>query len=196
MSITTSGIDMIPSQKRISHRVKHPASIRIFHWIMALLIIGMIASGVIMVRMDDANPLKYESLYFWHQSFGLLVFGIGSIRLLNRLRVRLAPLPASIPQALRVVAKLTYSAFYALMMVLPLSGLLMSSAFPEGNGIPFFMLTIASFTGPDVSTFELAKLMHRTLAYAFASLIALHLLATLKHHFFDAKDNDVLKRML
>jgi cytochrome b561 len=196
MSTVSSDVSAVSDPNRVNSVDKHPLTIRLFHWLMAFLVIGMIGSGLIMVRLDDANPLKYDVFYIWHQSFGILVFGIGSLRLVNRLRSRLAPLPASIAPMLRRLAKLTYMAFYVLLITMPISGLIMSSAYPDGGTIPFFGLEIASFTGPDKALYELSELLHRVLGYVFGSLIILHVLASLKHRFFDAKGNDVLARML
>ena len=45
--------------------------------------------------------------------------------------------------------------------------------------------------------FEAFQWLHRTLAYTLLVLVVLHILAALKHRFFDSnRENDVLRRML
>lgn len=177
-------------------RSKQPLGVRIMHWVTALLIIGMLISGVVMVRMDDTNLLKYDVLYAWHQSFGILTLAVVNVRLLVRLRSKLMTLPETIAPQLRRLARLAYIGMYALMLAIPATGFIMSLTYPQSQGIPFFGLTLRSVLQPSQIGYIAAQFAHWSLAYAFAALIVAHIAAALKHRFFDRPENDVLKRML
>lgn len=174
---------------------RHPSRIRAMHAITGLLIVAMLISGLVMVRMDDANPWKYERLYIWHQSFGIVALVLINLRLLVRLRTNLQPLPASMGKNIRRIAHSVYILMNGLMLTVPAAGLIMSAAYPEGQGLVFFNAVIPSFLLPDNATFQLAKSIHWILAYAFAGLIGLHGAAALRHRFFDTPEHNVLKRM-
>ena len=52
---------------------------RSFHWVMALIILGMVLLGFYMTDLDF-SPFKL-SLYDWHKSFGTLVLMLVFLRL-------------------------------------------------------------------------------------------------------------------
>ena len=82
---------------------------------------------------------------------------------------------------------------YLFMLVVPLTGWLMSSAL--GKPVVLFnLLPLPDLIGADKQTGELLKEVHEICNYIFAALFSLHILASLKHHF---KDRDgTLARML
>jgi cytochrome b561 len=84
-------------------------------------------------------------------------------------------------------------ALYALIIVTPLFGWMMSSArnFPVSY---FGLFTLPDFVQPDRARYELFRDVHALLANTIFFVAVLHALAALKHHFFD-RDN-VLRRML
>ena len=106
-------------------------------------------------------------------------------------------LPESMARPLRWLANASHALFYALLLVMPLSGWWTSSAVPDpkrhafGFGlfdIPF--LPVAQ-SWPAAGA---ARFVHTNLVWVMVALVVLHIGAALKHHFVD-KD-DVLKRML
>jgi cytochrome b561 len=176
--------------------LRHPSHTRILHWTTAVLLLGMLTSGVLMVRMDDANVWKYERLYVWHQWFGILAMLLINIRLFARLRTRLPALPETISARVKTAARIAHRMLYALMLAIPVMGWIMSSAYPESQGMNFFGLALPRLVNANAGIYEAAKLMHWTLAYAFIALITLHVAAAVKHRFFDQPENDVLRRMV
>ena len=85
--------------------------------------------------------------------------------------------------------------FYALLLIIPLSGWWMSSAVPKrhpfGIGvfdIPFLPVPRGwASAGP-------AYLIHTTLGFLMIGLVLLHVIAVIKHHYVDR--DDILARML
>jgi cytochrome b561 len=176
--------------------LRHPFSIRFMHWLTGAMIIAMIVSGLAMVRMDDASPWKYEALYVWHQSIGITVLLLINIRLFLRLRTNLQRPPASMNLTSVRLANSVHRVMYLLMLSVPVAGLVMSAAYPQGQGLVFFNWTLPSFLSPNEQVFSFAKIVHWLLAYTLTCLIGLHALAALRHRFFDRPEHDVLARML
>jgi cytochrome b561 len=175
---------------------RYPLHTRTLHWVTATLLIGMLATGLLMVRMDDASVWKYDRLYVWHQWFGMLALMLVNIRLLARLLTRLPALPKSMSASVRKVASIAHVLLYALMLAIPVMGWVMSSAYPESQVMSFFGWPLPRLVDADAGIYEAAKLMHWMLAYVFVALVALHVTAAIKHRYFDHPSNDVLRRVL
>jgi len=160
-----------------------------FHWIMAVLVIGLLALGLYMVGM----PISLEKLKFygWHKEYGILVLILVIFRLWWRL-INITP-RLDMPLVEVFAARAVHWAFYGFMIAMPLTGYLMTSA----AGLPpsfFGLFTLPNLIAPDPVYKHLLKEIHEWLGYALIATIALHTAAALKHHFID-KDT-ILKRML
>jgi cytochrome b561 len=93
----------------------------------------------------------------------------------------------------KLAARSAHLLFYGFMIVMPLTGWLMSSA--AGLQVSFFgLFLLPNLIGPDPSVMHLLKEVHQWLGYSLIALIGLHSAAALKHHFIN-KD-DVLRRMV
>jgi len=76
---------------------------------------------------------------------------------------------------------------------MPLTGWMMSSA--KNYSVSWFdQFTWPNLIGPNEQAFNLLRSTHHTLSWLLFAVALLHILAALKHHFWN-KD-DVLKRML
>src|SRR5215469_2286427 len=82
---------------------------RLLHWLMAICILAMLFIGVGMV--STVNP-KYLTLVAIHKPLGVAILVLALIRLAVRLRYGTPPLPADLPEPMRVAAKLSHYAFY------------------------------------------------------------------------------------
>lgn len=161
----------------------------LFHWVMALLIIGMLGVGLYMT--DLPIGIQKLKLYGMHKAFGILVLILVILRIIWRLSNN-TPILA-MPKLEVIAARLAHLALYALMLAMPLSGWLMTSA----AGLPpsfFGLFTLPSLVAPNDDLRELFAFAHEWLAYGLIALIVVHTLAALKHHFYN-KDN-ILKRMI
>ncbi|MDX5593634.1 cytochrome b [Pseudovibrio sp. SPO723] len=169
-----------------------------FHWLMALLIIGLIALGLYMVRLPLTDPETFQ-LYQLHKSFGFVVLVLAVMRLVWRFLNPSPELPAGMPWIERLAAHLGHAGLYGLMLFLPLSGWLMVSASPWGLPTVIFdsfnlpHLPVPAFLGTKEQAEGLLKIVHEYAAYFLILMVVLHVAAALKHHFI-SKD-DVLRRM-
>lgn len=162
----------------------------LLHWTSALAVIGLFALGWWMTGLD-----YYDRWYnlgpWWHRSVGMLLL----LATLLRLGWRAAqPTPEARGQRLeRLAARLGHVGLYVLMLVVLISGYLISTA--EGQGIQVFdLVEVPALISdlPDQAT--LAGRIHWYSALALMLLSAGHALAALKHHWVDR--SDVLARMI
>lgn len=65
---------------------KYPWSIRIFHWLRALLILGLLVTGWYMTRLPESSMDTASFLYFNHKQFGILVWLSAVVHLALRWR--------------------------------------------------------------------------------------------------------------
>ena len=176
--------------------MKYPLTLRILHWSMAAIILGMITAGWTMVSLDDQVPAKFAIFYPWHKSFGMLILMLVLLRLAIRSRTSIPPLPPTLSPWESAGAKFAHVALYTLMIVVPCLGYAMSSSFTQSDGVFFFGVNLPELLPKNDARFEVFRALHRYFAYTLLALVLLHALAALKHRFLE-KDrcNDVLSRM-
>jgi cytochrome b561 len=177
---------------------KYPLSMRMAHWLRALVLMGTLGVGALMVRLPDELPMKFEQLYPNHKQFGLLALLLALVQLGLRSRSRIPELPIGLQPWERVLAKGVKASLYALLVVVPLMGYSMSSTFTQSDGVPFFFLGhVPELLPKNDQWFEVFQLIHRCLAYALLVLLVVHIAGAIKHRYLDRdRRNDVLQRML
>jgi cytochrome b561 len=103
------------------------------------------------------------------------------------------PLPDTLPRWEHVVSHLTHMLLYGLIIAVPLSGWLMSSA--KGfQTVWFGVLPLPDLVGKDKELGDLLALVHQGLNLVLFLLVAMHIAAVIKHRFIDR--DSVLSRML
>lgn len=161
------------------------------HWLMALGLIGSFALGLYMTELP-LSPDKLK-LYSWHKWAGVSLFLIVLVRLGWRLTHPAPPLPDSVLPLLRLASAATHAALYVLMIAVPVSGWLMSSA--KGfQTVWFGVLPLPDLLAKDKALGDALVTVHETLNYVLLAIVVLHVVAALKHHFVDR--DVVLVRML
>lgn len=161
------------------------------HWLMAILLFGLLALGFYMHDLP-LSPEKLK-LYSWHKWAGVTAFVLVWLRLMWRVTHLPPALPASMPKFMQLAAHGGHLMLYLLMIAIPLSGWLMSSA--KGfQTVWFGVLPIPDLLDKNKETGDLLALVHKSLNLIFVAVLAGHIGAALKHHFID-KD-DILTRML
>ena len=161
------------------------------HWLMAALLFGLLGIGFYMHDLP-LSPEKLQ-LYSWHKWAGVTAFLLVGFRLLWRLAHRPPALPSSMPRLMQFAAHAGHLLLYVLMIAIPLSGWLMSSA--KGFQTVYFgVLPIPDMLDKNKEIGDLLALVHKSLNLLFVAVLAGHIGAALKHHFID-KD-DILTRML
>lgn len=168
---------------------RYNAVARSFHWIIALLIIANLWLGI----AHESLPKEWKVMPL-HKSIGLTVLALSILRLVWRLTHAAPALPAAMPAWEKSAAHLTHWIFYAFMILVPLSGWIMSSA----NQYPlnwFSLFDVPKFTvAKGDAIVGIAHEGHEIMGFAWLALVVLHIVAALRHHFV-LKDG-VLRRML
>jgi cytochrome b561 len=161
------------------------------HWLIAIAIIGSFSLGFYMSDLP-LSPQKLK-FYSWHKWAGVTIFLCVLVRLFWRLSHRPPELPDTIPTWQRKVAAVTHVLLYLLMLAVPITGWLMSSA--KGFQTVYFgVLPLPDLLSKNAELGELLEEVHTLLNYGMAALVVAHLGAALKHHFIDR--DEVLARML
>lgn len=167
----------------------------LLHWVIALLIVGLIALGFIMVR-TAVDPALQFSLYQWHKSFGLTALLLAVIRLVWRLANRI---PAPVNGLTRFEsrsASAMHLVLLALTLIVPLAGWALASTSTLGMPTLLFDRILIPHL-PLAKSAEAEGFWtsaHMLLAYGLLALVALHAGAALYHHI--VRRDRVLKRIL
>ncbi len=170
---------------------RYGAVAQAFHWVIAALIIIQFTLANLAVDLP-AGARKLE-LLARHKSFGMTVLMLAIMRLLWRLKNPPPALPSTMTPRERLLMRTTHTAFYVLLFAMPLTGWMMSSA--KNYSVSWFgLFTWPNLIGKSQSAFKLLRATHEALSDVLMAAAVLHILAALKHHFWD-KD-DVLLRML
>ncbi len=162
------------------------------HWLLALALAAQLALGWYMTELSYYDRW-YKDAFALHRSCGILLWLLALLRILWTLYDHPPQLVAGMRPWERLAAKATHSTLYAMTLLIPFSGYLISTA--KGLGIDMFGLFEIPALFPAVEQMEeLAGKVHYFLAFGTAWLVVVHALAALKHHFI-ARD-ETLKRML
>jgi len=162
---------------------------KILHWLTAVLIFVQIPLGFYAESLK-LSPLKMD-IFVWHKSLGMLVFLLLILRLLWRIKGTIPkPVGASLIQ--QYLAQAAHYLLYGLMVLLPISGWITSSA----ANIPiklFWLIPLPALVGPDDALKSLAAEVHEISVFVLLAVLILHIGAALHHHLL-LRDN-TLKRM-
>lgn len=162
-----------------------------FHWSMALIIIILLAMGLTM----DELPMGATKLtvYTLHKSLGVTVLLLALGRILWHIVSHRPKAVASMPKRDQLAAGAMHYLLYFLMIFMPLTGWLMSSA--AGRPVSFFgLFTLPDLVGIDKEASHVYKERHEMIGTVIIVCVALHAAAAVWHHV--AKKDGVLKRML
>ena len=155
------------------------------HWIIALLIIFMLFPGHELIevrRGGDLSDWKPTA----HASLGMLVLLLTLVRIAWRVANPPPALPSHMPKWQVTATHALHGLFYLLMLGLPLTGLLALQGFgaervnPEA--VSFFKL-FSLYGLPDLGHWT--EEAHELSGLATKLLLALHVIAALKHQFWD-----------
>jgi len=156
----------------------------ILHWLIALIFIGQFALGWAMVRI--ASQRTAFELIQLHKSFGFLLLGLVLIRIGWRLANLSPELPEEVGPMERLAAPSVHFLLYAAQLVVPLSGwVLVSVSVLEIPSMPFKLFVMPHLPlGVSEQAEDFWIFGHKWLAYAAIALVALHILAAFRHHFW------------
>jgi len=173
------------------------------HWVIAIMLIGMVFFGWEMEDLkhqllagENVTLAEVQMAYNGHKSIGLIILGLSIFRLIWRLIHKAPGLPEGMAGWERMIAHATHFTFYAIMIGMPLGGLVAASA----SELPSFLfnnpdLVIPKLPVPQTESFaDMAGSVHGAGGWVILILACLHAAAAIKHQFID-KDG-LLARMI
>jgi cytochrome b561 len=161
------------------------------HWLIFVALAGMVALGFY-VHGLRLSPARVR-LVNYHKWLGICLFALIALRLLWRLTHPPPALGGATSALTRRAARLMHWALYALMLAIPVSGWLMSSA--KGYRTVWFgVLALPDLVVRNAMLGNRLLTTHLLLNWTLIVLVAGHAAAAFKHHFIDR--DDVLVRML
>jgi cytochrome b561/polyisoprenoid-binding protein YceI len=164
---------------------------KFLHWLIVLLVLGQ----WLLMQRAESLPLGAAKLQAInaHKSLGMSILALTFLRLVWRW---LNPVPSLAGLARpweRALARASHVALYGLLLALPLTGWLMSSA--RNYPVSWFgLFQFPDAVAPDATLYRRMNELHHALFATLTMVAALHVLGALKHHFLDR--NTTLRRML
>jgi len=156
-----------------------------FHWITAALVLTQVIIGFAFGEFMEKGPARAE-VFAWHKTLGALILVLALIRLAYRLKNRPPPFPPDLPRWRRIAAVWSHRAFYFLLVVLPLTGLIaVSGRSPDGTTQLVGGIVIPIIPGIGKETGANSGDLHVVLVYTTIALLALHVAAAISQQFFE-----------
>jgi superoxide oxidase len=161
------------------------------HWVIGIGI--LVLGGIELFRHEfPKGHFIREGFKAIHQPAGTVIFALIMFRLMWRMTMAKVPTPQTIPGPSAIAAKLVHLALYALMIALPLAGMLY--VFGSNKVIDFGAFSLALQLKDVIGgSAKSMREVHEALGLTIMVLGLAHAAAALAHHYL-LKD-DVLARM-
>lgn len=165
---------------------KWSVSSRIFHWISAALLLTTWIMILLYENLDSNLFIGY------HKAFGVSLLFWMIARVINRIFTK-APPPLAMPKWQMLVSQLSHFALYAILIAMPMVGLLM--AVYGGRPVDIFgVFQIPVFVTPDRSLARFYNNLHTEIIWPMIiGFTVLHIAAALYHQF--VKKDNLIARM-
>ena len=162
--------------------LRYTAPAVVLHWLIAGLIFIAFPLGVYMSDLP-LSPTRLQ-LYSYHKWIGISVLLLVGLRIVWRLTHRPPALPDDLPRWQRAASHAVHGLLYLLILAVPLTGWLMSSA--KGfQTVWFGVLPLPDLVEKNRELGQVLGNAHQLLNYLLLALVILHVAAALKHHFHE-----------
>lgn len=141
------------------------------HWLIVLMVIPLVFIGIF---HDSIGGMGL------HQSLGLTVFVLMALRLLWRIGHAPPPLFDHVPDWQERIALATHYTFYAMLLIMPITGYLFTSA---GRHLPHWWGVQLPATHLSKGLAGALHLFHQVGGFFIAGVIVLHIGAALYHQY-------------
>lgn len=174
--------------------MKYSPALRALHWLMAIIILSLIAVGFYMANLSDNAANKYD-LYPIHKAFGFIILMLVFVRVATRLKSTIPAPLSGLAQWEHTLSHAIHMLLYVSMFTMALSGYFMSATY--GSNISMFgLFEVPMIVGENEFWGGITHEIHEITAWVFSGSLVLHIAGVIKHRFMDAPENDVLKRMM
>ena len=165
-----------------------------FHWITAGLMAVALPVGFVIQHIKDPHKMPFYAI---HESAGVTIFLVALLRLIWRWTHPPPPLDPGIPRPLRLAAATVHNALYALLLIQPVLGFLMTNAFGfplRGETAYLGLFDLPKFMEPVLWLAELLKGLHVIGGWTILVLLVLHIGGAVYHQAI--RRDDLLLRMI
>lgn len=162
----------------------------VLHWLMAVALIGMYFVGDYMVELEYYDRL-YHTLPGLHKEVGVLLGALLLVRVTWAIAQPRPQIVGNAPAFTHTLGKLGHLTLYGLLIVMLISGYLISTA--KGHGINVFnWFEVPALLPQNKERGEFAGEIHEIAGTLFILLVGVHALAAFIHHFY-WKDNTLTR---
>jgi len=158
---------------------------RLIHWAVAVIAVCLLAVGMTLALLGfegvkasfgmDVTNLLYK----YHKSFGVVLLGLMTLRLVLRLVVGRPEHVPPLPRFNRVASEVVHGLLYVALLVQPLLGWAATAA--GGYPIEFFQTVLPGVIGKDPELSKTLYGLHYAVGWAIIGLIVVHASAALMH---------------
>ena len=168
----------------------HHLGLRTLHWLMALVIFVALGLGT-WAALLPRDALR-DNVLFVHKSFGVAALALIVLRILVRIAVGAPAYAVPLGRLVKAASHSAHLALYVLMIAMPISGWVMSSA--GGHDVSFFgLVTLPAIVPESKALAGAANWAHFVFAWTIGLTLATHLSAVFWHA--RVKRDTVLTRM-
>jgi cytochrome b561/polyisoprenoid-binding protein YceI len=166
---------------------------KFLHWLIAGLVVSQFVLAKLAEQVGARDPLVQQMvLLASHKSLGMTVLMLTIVRLVWRLLNPPPKLPAGLPKWQVKVSAISHTLLYALILLIPISGWLMSSA--SAYSVSWFsLLVFPDLIDANELLVDRFHTLHIVLTKLLFGLVMVHIAAVAKHHLIDK--NQVLERI-
>lgn len=177
------------------HIQKYPAGWRVLHWLIALMVLILIPTGLWMAARGEAGlwGALTNTLYSWHKALGFSVLILMIVRIVVKVLVKSPPYPNTLPRRLQLAAKTVHHLIYILLVLTPLLGWAGVTAFPALVTVGGYDLPAMPFIPQDRELAARLFDIHGALALILSVLIIGHIGAALRHML---RKDGIIRRMV
>ena len=169
------------------------------HWIIALLVIGMIPGGLIFTDFDNKDAIEgifgagsFNTFYDAHKSTGFLILFLMLVRIVVKLMSTKPAYEVPLTGPEKAASGAVHGLFYVLLIVVPVLGWIGVSAFPAPLPV-YGLFDMPAIVGKDRDLSRLVLDYHGWLAIFVAALVFAHIGAALFHQY--VKKDGLIRRM-
>ena len=150
------------------------------HWIVAVLVIGLIAVGIGREFMPK-GPTR-DLVTGLHKATGIVVMVLMFVRIRHRIANPPPPPEPGLPSWQVGLSHQTHWLLYLILLVMPMIGWLGSNAL--GRPVSMYgLFDLPTLTAEDKPFGEALYTAHGVLGYSLLALVVIHVGAALHHHF-------------
>jgi cytochrome b561 len=160
---------------------------RLLHWAVAIIAICVLAVGLTLGTLGfdgvkaafgmDATNLLYK----YHKTFGVVLLGLMTLRLMLRLALGRPEYDPPLPRFNRSASAAVHALLYMSLLVQPVLGWLATAA--GGYPVEFFSTTLPGLIGKNEALSKTLYGLHGSVGWLILALICIHIGAALMHRF-------------